>query len=70
MMVGAGTALALFLAKASLTVIVALSAGSIPRFHQPQINGAVFAFAVRKWPISDPASAPRAAKPEPIPAAP
>jgi len=45
LMVGAGTALALFLAKASLTVIVALSAGSIPRFHQPQINGAVFAFA-------------------------
>lgn len=38
-------ALALLFAKASLAVIVSLSAGSIPRFEQPQINGAVLAFA-------------------------
>ncbi|PYT77706.1 MAG: hypothetical protein DMG40_22810 [Acidobacteria bacterium] len=45
LLVCAGTALALLFAKADLGVIVALSAGSIPRFEQPRINGAVLAFA-------------------------
>ena len=45
LLVLASALLALLLAKASLAVIVTLSAGSIPRFEQPQINGAVLAFA-------------------------
>lgn len=45
LMVCAGAALALLFAKAGLALIVALSAGSIPRFEQPQINGAVLAVA-------------------------
>ena len=46
LMVCAGAALALLFAKAALGAIVALSAGAIPRFEQPQINGAVLVFAV------------------------
>lgn len=38
-------ALALLFAKAGLALIVSLSAGSIPRFDQPHINGPVPAFA-------------------------
>lgn len=46
LLVSAGAALALLLAKASLRVIVALSAGSIPRFEQPQLSAAVLGFSV------------------------
>ena len=45
LLVSAGAALALFFAKASLGIIVALSAGSIPRFEQPQLNAAVLGFS-------------------------
>lgn len=44
LIVVAGTAIALLLAKVGLKMIVALSAGSIPRFEQPQLAGAVPAF--------------------------
>lgn len=45
LLVCAGAALALLFAEAGLGVIVALSAASIPRFEQPQINGPVLAFS-------------------------
>lgn len=45
LLVSAGAALALLFAKASLGIIVALSAGSIPRFEQPQLNAAVLGFS-------------------------
>ena len=45
LLVSAGAALALLFAKASLGIITALSAGSIPRFEQPQLNAAVLGFA-------------------------
>lgn len=40
-----GTTLALLLAKIGLRVIVAIGAGSIPRFDQPQLNGTVLGFS-------------------------
>ena len=45
LLVSAGATLALFFAKASLGIIVALSAGSVPRFEQPQLNAAVLGFS-------------------------
>ena len=46
LVVAGGTALALVLAKVGLSAIVALSAGSIPRFEQPHLSGMVFSFSV------------------------
>src|SRR5262249_28605447 len=40
-----GTAVALILAQWGLTAIVALSAGSIPRFEEPELNPAVLGFS-------------------------
>lgn len=45
LLVCAGAVLALVFAKAALGVIVALSAGSIPRFEQTQLNAAVLGFS-------------------------